>query len=485
MNQKDIELSIISCILHSEDDLNYLQSEQVLPKLFIYKDEDGKHIYRGIYSLIIDYYFKNYRILTTDALTSLLKEKYNISAGDIRYDKIMASFLEALSLVPDHNSLPVYVNELRKNYVRSKLVKVIDDTINKLEQENSIKVLDDLRQQVLDVSYDAVGNRGDTKIFNFVSSIHDILEEYERREQNPELYKGIEIGLRVLDEATFGFKRGTLNIIVGEVGKGKSTVLLNWAAESFHRGYNVIFFSFEMPLWQVQARLIAREALIPYERFQKGDLTPDQKERLKNLVTDYANGNYYSTKKGNYFIIVQETSNCTVPFVESIIKKHMVLGPPDAVFCDYLGNMYSEEVLRSRGQPYEHSGKCALELRRLAKIYNFACFTAQQINREGLKRGRKKIQDSPDTFEPYSEDIAGSKIATDAADSVIAFSTNQEERRIYFKKIKCRDFDFQPFSAALFPDMCLIQDDYNENFDEMSQAINEIDEDFGDIFDDK
>ena len=459
--QRDVEMTVIAHLFANEQDLAFIQLQQVTPEFFTHQ-ENGKPIFRGLFVIAFDYYTRYGKLLTQAGLEMMLKEDYELEPGSVQYDRMLAAFIEISSKRTDTDSLPAYVHRLREAVMARKLSEIMSVASESLKTKGPIRAFEDVRNSILDVQFDLNGTQG-TRIFNLATSAGDIWNEYLLREKYPDRYKGIEVGLTVLDEATFGFKRGSLNIVIGEVGKGKSTILLNWAAEVFRRGYNVIFFSFEMPLWQVQARLVAREAMVSYEQFQKGKLTGEQKARLQAAFEEGNKGQFYrSRENGNYFLIVQEADDCTVPFVESVIKKHQVLGPPDAVFCDYLGNMTSREVLQSRGKSYEHSGRCAMDLRKLAKIYNFASFTAQQLNREGLSKGRKEIEDNPEEFEPHSEHVAGSKEAINVADSAIVFSPNPDEKKMYFKKMKGRDFDFEPFFATYYPEMCLIYDDNDD-----------------------
>ena len=95
---------------------------------------------------------------------------------------------------------------------------------------------------------------------------------------------------------------------------------------------------------------------------------------------------------------------------------------------------------------------------RLAANYNLTVFTAQQINRSGLQKGRKSMTDSPADFQTHQEDISSSQNAVHDADSIIGFAPDIPNRKMYIHLVKGRDFFFHPFSVTYYPEMTRIVD---------------------------
>jgi len=131
---------------------------------------------------------------------------------------------------------------------------------------------------------------------------------------------------------------------------------------------------------------------------------------------------------------------------------------PDAVFVDYLSNMTHPNVDKRSGQNWENAGECAVDLRNMAARNNLVVFTAQQTNRSGLEKGRKKIDESPEEYRIKMEDVAESKLVVNFSDSIIGFTPDIENLIIYFHKIKGRDFNFEPFAATYYPNLSRIVD---------------------------
>ena len=84
----------------------------------------------------------------------------------------------------------------------------------------------------------------------------------------------ISTGLPDLDRLTGGMKRGSLVVLAGRPGMGKTTTAASIARHSAHLGYGVAFFTLEMPRMQIMPRLLSDElyngrSLLTVERIAK------------------------------------------------------------------------------------------------------------------------------------------------------------------------------------------------------------------------
>lgn len=81
---------------------------------------------------------------------------------------------------------------------------------------------------------------------------------------------GLTTGLRDLDAATGGLRRGVLTIIAGRPAMGKSTAALQLAKASAQAGKGAMLFSMEMPEFDLGLRLACDLANDPYAPFYNG-----------------------------------------------------------------------------------------------------------------------------------------------------------------------------------------------------------------------
>jgi GTPase SAR1 family protein len=462
MTQKDLEMKAIAHICTFEDDIQMLLSEGIDEDFFLY-NENG--LLKNLFLASKNYYQKYNRLLSKEALEQKLKQRDNTASTN----KMLSIFTQCLLMEIDHNSFPVLLEKMRNNKRLAAIQDVmhtIDDSVKNDQPEETLeKIRDTVMTAETIINKKLVGY----DIVSVPEQVDKTWDVYQDKKKNQEKYKGIYIGLSPIDNITNGFKKSTLNIVVGASGSGKSTILLNWAAEVYKRGYNTLFFSFEMPLQQVMSRYISRETCVDYNRLYNGLLTEDEEERVREWKKDFRpqiNSDTASIgKQDNLFGVITNYNRPPVDFVAEQIKMHMKkYGPIDAIFVDYLNNMTDREVLRSGGKNWEHPGRCANGLRyAIGAKYNIAVFTAQQINRSGLEKGRKSYKENPADYEANQEDLSGSQQAAYDADAIIGFAPDKLNHRVHFHLVKGRDFWFEPFVASYYPNICRIIDPIADN----------------------
>ena len=459
MTQKELEMRVIAHICTFEDDMMFLLSEGISEDDFTYIENGKTPLLKTLFLSAVNYYKKFGRLLSQEALESKIKQKDEESSTN----KTLSLFVQSMVFELDHNSFPMLVKDLRSK----RMYKVVQDIMHtiddSLKTENPSSVFEKLKDKILETESDL---RKDTKTGNRVyllnESSNDIMDKYLDRKNYPEKYKGMNVGLSVLDTATNGFKASTFNLVVAPSGGGKSITLLNWAAEVFHRKNNVLFFSLEMPQEQVVARYISRELCIDYKRFYNGQLFEDEEQILRDKLPDILGSKSDDgviSSNDSTFVIYTNFDNPDVDYIEDMIRRHQKMyGKVDAIFIDYLNNMRSREVLKSGGQEWAHSGICAKGIRRIAANYELTAFSAQQINRSGLERGRKTMDADPSSFNPRQEDISASQTAFHDADSVISGHPDIANFKMYYSQVKGRDFVFEPFSVNYYPTLNRIVD---------------------------
>lgn len=237
---------------------------------------------------------------------------------------------------------------------------------------------------------------------------------FEARKQwyyDPTLFRDpIPTGITHLDIAMQGgLGRGELGGIIAPPGRGKSTLLLNFAygaliSPMLIRGYNVAYYSLEMADRKVLRRMDDRVA---------GNLL---RTRSDFTVEKYLDVLQRKMKwlRGEMYVSAWPTRSAGIGKIRSnlsLLKAHGF--EPDVVIVDYADIMKPE---RRIGESWQEAAGVYEDLRQLAQEFNVACWTASQIVGEGW--------DSDDVRLRW---IAGAREKAAIMDAGIGFAQTDEE----------------------------------------------------------
>ena len=172
-------------------------------------------------------------------------------------------------------------------------------------------------------------------------------------------------------------------MICGSTGGGKSVLkqaLTNsiylqnnsiHTMENFDPGYNVLYFSLEMPLQQCVFRSFASMADVPFYGIRDTSLNRSEMQSLKQLTEFIKNYPYH-------YEIIDIPRGCTMDDIEECYKQTCDVFIPDVVFIDYLGLM---EERNFNGDDWLKLGYIAGRMHEFARKYNVPVVTSTQLNR--------------------------------------------------------------------------------------------------------
>lgn len=156
--------------------------------------------------------------------------------------------------------------------------------------------IDQAEQTVFDLARQAESS----SIVPVKTAIREAFDIIARAAKNAGGITGVPTGFTRLDRLTSGLHPGELFIVAGRPGMGKTSFVLNVAAnmakpvaldgrdgpDAFgdapvvEPGYGVAFFSLEMPKEQLAARLLSTEARVDVSRIRSGSLRGDDWHKL-------------------------------------------------------------------------------------------------------------------------------------------------------------------------------------------------------------
>lgn len=222
------------------------------------------------------------------------------------------------------------------------------------------------------------------------NTAEDAREKYRAIKENPNLARGIHLGLREFDRITNGLQPAELMLIGGESSAGKSALAMNMAVNAYKGsnpypedpafvdagdfatdGVNVMYFTIEMPYDPLQRRINSCLAGVPLYGIRDGTLTAEEETRFEAALA-------FQEKYSKEFDIVDIPRGCTVSQIESKYMERLYSFQPGLIVVDYISLM----KLQSEDAPdWLNIGKIAEMLHEFCRTYNIPCITPVQLTR--------------------------------------------------------------------------------------------------------
>ena len=223
----------------------------------------------------------------------------------------------------------------------------------------------------------------------------DVLDDIEKLNSEEDAVS-LSTGLYDLDKMTDGFPRGSLSIIAGRAGMGKTTTAMQLAINLAKKDKKVCYFSLEMTEVQLVKKIMARTIAgdDPHPKLSASSLFRSKGLQDARDLEIFISAIPDATKLS---LLIDDYSSTTVSHIRNELTKLIQRGhKPDAVFVDYIGIMNGESKNLNRVIELDNILK---ELRVIAKDFDVAVIGLAQINRgvesQSDKRpGLKDIRES-------------------------------------------------------------------------------------------
>lgn len=183
-------------------------------------------------------------------------------------------------------SLDWLVDKLKERFVKNHIQDGIRDVILQLntgEIAESLKTMNNLSWSAMQTISPRIG-RSDLS-----QNIAQRRERYLARQDNPDLVRGVPLGLPRVDEHTGGLLPGEMAIMAGFAKAGKTHSLIHSFIEARRIGYTPILFSLELSVADIEDRMDSHMSTVSYERYQRGQLNhPDEIDLLLTAQDEFA-----------------------------------------------------------------------------------------------------------------------------------------------------------------------------------------------------
>lgn len=187
---------------------------------------------------------------------------------------------------------------------------------------------------------------------------------------------GITTGNKEYDELTRGWQKGTLNILAGRSGQGKSSYALYLAQSAAKSGSPGIFFSIEMSNTELLGKVISSKINgLTYDSYLRGDI---KDHHFKDMQ-------FAEEELGKLPIHFNDSTLLKLKDIESTIRRFKRKGQCEWVIIDYLQKIkvYGEGK-RTREQIVS---EISWTLKNIAKELEIPIIALAQLNREVEGRG--------------------------------------------------------------------------------------------------
>lgn len=243
--------------------------------------------------------------------------------------------------------------------------------------------------------------KASTPVLEGVATL-DMIEDFDVHEAET-----LKTGIEYIDDKLIGMVFGSLNVLSGKNGSGKSTILNQiYIAEAINQGYKTFLFSGELIGGNVKYWLL--QTLANEEQF--AEYTAKDGHKYKK-VTIQAKEKIINDMKDRFFLYDSDDYR-----IEAIIEKMTILAKRYGVRVFVIDNLMTIES--SFKDKYEAETDIVKKLKNFAKKYNALVHL--------VAHPRKSMND-----EIEKDDVAGSANITNLADYVTTISRAKDDEVEY------------------------------------------------------
>ncbi len=377
------EEAVIGAIMIERDAINEV-IEILTPQSF-YNDKHAR-----IYSAALALRSRNEPIDILTITQEIIKtNQLNIIGG--------AWFItELTNKVASSGNIVYHARIVAQKFIQRELIRISQITIHKAYADDTDVF------ELLDESKKSIANIENGLSINKTETTKSIVDRTIKAIEDAKLNNGIlgpSIGLKALDDVLMGIRTGTVYVIAGKSGMGKSA-LMNCIAKSIALTHNlrIGIFSLEMPAMQLIRRLLSDLSGIDNRTLASGMLNSFQMLNL-NSIRNVIDERF----------VIDDTPSITIQYLESRIRKLSAEGIK-YFLIDYV-QLMTLTPADAKGKLEESQiAYITSNLKRLSKKYDCAIFELAQLNRTSDKRASNK---------PVLSDLKGSSSIEQNADVVI------------------------------------------------------------------
>lgn len=275
--------------------------------------------------------------------------------------------------VPTAINAADYAKIVRDKALLRKLIEVGESITESayIGEDTAEALIESAEKQV----YQIADSRGNTGFVGVQEAMIKAMQTLNTLSLDPNALRGVPTGFTALDDVIVGMSGADLVLVGARPGMGKTAFAMNIATSAAERTKKTVcVFSLEMSAEQLVNRLIASEAQIDSYKLRRGDLKPDDWQKIA----------YTASHISEMDIRIDDTPGVTVSGMRSKLRRVKDLG---LVVIDYLQLMQGEKHSENRVQEV---GEISRNLKLLAKEFDVPVVCCAQLNRATETRSDKR-----------------------------------------------------------------------------------------------
>lgn len=377
--------------------------EEIIVKIKL--NDFGSDITKSLYYEIIEHYKKFGAIPGKAELLQKINDKF-------KDKEIGAQFVEKIYTLQTSSSLSSLIATLKEKKKARSTSELIHKLAN-LVNEGKIDQIDSITGKFLENSYDST-------LFSelsFSKNTDLLLQKVFIERENPTQFNGCPTGFLGIDQYIKAIKEEELMLVIAGTGVGKSTFMLNVAANAFLMGKRVLFFVIESAPEQYSYNMQSYISGIEAKKLQESRATDEELLRVKKTMEK-------ASKNGGEVIFIDAPQDLTPTNLQMKIREaKRKYGIIDLVVVDYM--QIAEDENGKGVDPYDWKRltNISKQYKSIARAERVPLLTAAQKVKQDNKNQSKKTPEAHNV-----SNIAYGKGIADNCDIVLELDMTEQDK---------------------------------------------------------
>lgn len=301
-----------------------------------------------------------------DAL--LLHEALKVS-GELDRIGGLPYLIEVVDFAPHAGNAVYYAKIVQQKAMLRRMAYAATEILREVkdEPEDAAAALNRAEEHLFRIRDERAGD----KVHEIGDVLIDTLSDLDS--DAPRLRTGIKSGFGHLDSMMGGFRPGTVTIIAGRPGHGKSAIAANIAEHIALREQKwVLFVSLEMSRFELSERMLCSHASINSFHLRCGSISRDDRRRLMESYGVMAKAR----------MKLDEGPNRSMVEIAAMARRLKRINQLDLLLIDYIGLIVPENRKEPR---QEQVAGISRRLKTLAKEFDVPVICLAQLNRQADK----------------------------------------------------------------------------------------------------
>lgn len=256
---------LVKSVLNSTDENKFLVMQNIMEEIKSLLNPLELKVFQYLYDS-----YKTYNQFPTESVFLNQFPEYKISLSETKpYE--------------DQESLDYYKREFIERHKRQGIAKQILNMAGQIQTSG-------LTPEMVETLRDSVTNSGNEEESLETSNVLDLYEDSKKRGDS-----GIKTYIPEIDQIIGYIEPGTVSVIAGYSGHGKTSLALNMAYKAAKDGMNIVYISLEIPERDILYNLISLHSTdpkfgtesLPHSVIRRKCMSEKQEALFKNVAEDF------------------------------------------------------------------------------------------------------------------------------------------------------------------------------------------------------